>query len=1149
MNLSIKKRLFIFFFLIIGVTYAQNSKRIVIDTLFISKNEINLQYSKFIVDSIISIKLDTLLLSKTDYIFDRLNQKIHFINSSYDNIKTIVEYRIFSIQKLEFQKNKPVIKQDSSGNQKIVIHKNTYNQSITDPFLSPSLQRSGTIVRGFSIGTNRDFALNSGLRLQLSGNLSEDIEVTAVLSDQQSPIQPEGNTRTLQEVDNVYIEFKHKYARAVFGDYQFNQRVGSFGIIDKKLQGIEGNILFNSKNDLVLSYASAKGKFRVQQFLGIDGVQGPYRLTGENNERDIIVLAGTEKVYINGEEKIRGENYDYTIDYSTGEIFFTPRVVITSASRIKVEFEYSDRKFERNFFGLAAHTLMLNEKIEVGLSYFQEGDDPNSPLDLSISEEDKKILISSGNDRYLASKSGVRFVGYDTLGRPAGQYRLKDTIINSIKYTFYEYDPGGDSSFYQISFSFVGEGKGDYKKIGLGKYVFVGQGKGHYLPIIFLPMPELKRLSSFHTRINPIKKFFIKGDFSISLFDKNRFSQIDDEQNLGNAYKLKFGIDSTNLNLGSLDLGLMSFNYSERFIDKRFTPFANINEIEFERNWNINQERIANERFRNFTINIFKDYFTFRTNYGNLKKENYLESNKIETQIDFQLKEKTQSTYLFSNLKSRSEVTRTDWQRHFLSSTWNFNFFETQMKLEFERKLDKIFSYDSLLNSSFQFIESSLGLSSKHSKYFEILSSINFRIDELPIQNILSKESFSNIYTIGVKTKNVKNFYSNLFISYRNKKYYEEFKKLGRVNNNSLGIRYFSRGEFFEKFTNIDLYYEATSQRSARLEKIFIRVPKGSGNYIYKGDLNNNGVADEFEFEPTRFDGEYIVSFYPTDELFPVTDLKASFQLKLAPEKLKLKGILFDLIKPFSLLTLLRIEENSKDENLRNIYLIKWKTFQNPSTTIKGSNLIQFDLNLFENNTTFNLLFRFIERKNFNSFNITNERRFQQERFVRLRYKPIKEFANQSELLFVKNNLYSSNVASRNFLIDGVQMNTKLFYYPVKFIEASLKFEVGKSINHLTPLENVLNSNSIQFTFSYSYTEFGRINLEIERTEIILSRKDVYLPFELTRGYFAGKNYLWRIFADYRIASNLITNLSYEGRVQGKSNPIHLAQAEIRVYF
>ena len=75
-------------------------------------------------------------------------------------------------------------------------------QSLSKPLTSESIfgegiQKNGTILRGFTVGTNKDFTVNSGLRLQLSGRLSDDIEIVAALTDENTPIQPEGNTETL----------------------------------------------------------------------------------------------------------------------------------------------------------------------------------------------------------------------------------------------------------------------------------------------------------------------------------------------------------------------------------------------------------------------------------------------------------------------------------------------------------------------------------------------------------------------------------------------------------------------------------------------------------------------------------------------------------------------------------------------------------------------------------------------------------------------------------------------------------------------------------------------------------------------------------------------------------------------------------------
>ena len=154
-------------------------------------------------------------------------------------------------------------------------------------------------MRGISLGTNKDLAVNSGLRLQLSGKISDEIEIVAALTDENTPIQPEGNTERLEELDKVFIEIKHKNASGVFGDYNYITSIGEFGKIERKLQGVLGNVDIENYGGSV-SFASSRGKFNSMQLNGIDGVQGPYRLSGADNENDIIVIAGSEKVFLDG---------------------------------------------------------------------------------------------------------------------------------------------------------------------------------------------------------------------------------------------------------------------------------------------------------------------------------------------------------------------------------------------------------------------------------------------------------------------------------------------------------------------------------------------------------------------------------------------------------------------------------------------------------------------------------------------------------------------------------------------------------------------------------------------------------------------------------------------------------------------------------
>ncbi len=434
-----------------------------------------------------------------------------------------------------------------------------------------SLSVTGNKTLAIDFGSQQDAFLRQSLDLAVSGSLAPGVELTGVLTDRNTPLTAEGSTQSLQSLDRVLIELSAPQGSAALGDVTLEWKDGDFGRIERRLQGARGQWTAGGFTAAAAA-ASAQGEYRRVQFNGVDGRQGPYALTDASGRTGVAVVAGSEIVTLDGQRLKRGENADYAMDYDRGELTFTNRRTISSASRITVEYQFALNRYRRNL--AAAGGAWGAGPVRAFTRVIAESDDRGRPLDVTFDASDRAILAAAGDSATLALGAGVVAGGgdYDTV-------RTSGTLV----YAF----AGRDSGEFAVNFARVGAGLGDYAdsaSVG-GRVVYrhVGDGLGAFRIGKSLPLPESHLLWTLGAEAGrgPLR-FSAEG--AVSRLDRNTLSAVDDGDDLGGAARVSLAASGRVRGpvAGDASLALLA-----RTVGKRFEPFARLESPFAQESWGL----------------------------------------------------------------------------------------------------------------------------------------------------------------------------------------------------------------------------------------------------------------------------------------------------------------------------------------------------------------------------------------------------------------------------------------------------------------------------------------------------------------------------------------------------------------------------------
>ena len=1096
------------------------------------------------------------IIPLSDYEIDFASAKL-IVDKEIVGKKINIAYRVFPIlfTKEYAHKNMDQIEQEDPGKYDFFTLKNeTDNRDI---FSVSGLNKNGSISRGVNFGNNQDLSVNSNLDLQLSGRISDDVSIQAAISDNNLPIQPEGNTQQLQEFDRVFIKLFTENSSLIAGDYRISRPKSYFMNFNKKVQGggFSTKIItkqeLNEKDNGVfktgVNVAISRGKFSRNVINGIEGNQGPYKLQGDENERFIIILSGTERVFVNGRLMKRGQNNDYVIDYNTAELTFTPNQIINKDQRIVVEFQYSEQNYARSVIFL--ENSYQKEKLRLDFNVYSEQDSKNQPLQQDLNVAEKLLLDSIGDNLDNAVISGIDTAGFDN-----DQVRYK--LIDSLGQKVLVFSKNPDSAIYAARFRLVGMGNGDYIQIqsDANGRVFqwvapiAGVRQGDYDPSIQLVTPKKRQMMTFGAAYDFSKYTHLSVEGAFTNNDLNTFSDVDANDDQSYAVKLNLNHKQP---ISKSDSLAKTYWASKLFYEQRGRNFQFVEryrDVEFERDWNIlgtffqgneyliraqtgltKKQNFINYEFGSFIKGI--DYEGIKNGYSaNLKKGGF----------------SVQSKGSFLTTKS---INNSEFLRHYTTVSQEISGFKVGGYLEQERVLFKQGKSDTLNVSSLDrriwkaFIE--LGDSASTSQY---KLSYGESYDFLPNGEALNFAQKSENAEFDFKySKNRNSRWSGKII---NRRFLIRDSELSsrKAENTLLGkIQYDLKA--LKGFVNSNTFYQIGSGQENKREFSFLEVNDGQGTHLWN-DYNGNGIKELNEFEVAggnnNFQANYIKVFTPTNDFIRVFSNQFNQVLFLKPNALVSgeKGWKRWLGK-FSNKAAYRAERKTTLED--DIY--------NPfKTDVSDTNLISIQSSFANTfyfnriNPKFGMEYFYLNNtgKNLLTSGFESRRIIQNE--VRTRYNVNRIYSVELRLTDAQKDNRSEFFANRDFTILKQEIEPKIIYQP------SVKFRLTFSAIYADKKNDLGDETSINrsVTANLRYNQVGKGTFSMSASYIDIvfnSAENSSLAFEMLEGLTAGGNITWEVLWQRNLANNLQLNLNYGGRKSNSLKVIHTGGMQIRAYF
>ncbi|AOR28011.1 hypothetical protein FORMB_09610 [Formosa sp. Hel1_33_131] len=1096
--------------------------------------------------SVSNLKNET--ISPSLYTIDFENALLTFPNTLETDsiVVTYLSYPSF-ITKTYQELDEGIIVNSTGNLQKLYQLSQPSSKRVVLPF--DGLVSSGSISRGVTIGNNQNSVLNSELDLQISGKLNDKVTLRASIQDSNIPLQESGYSQQLDEFDQVFIEVFSERWGIRAGDIDLEDTQSYFSKFSKRVQGLSLTTNFKNEDSEFTAFASGalvRGQFSSSQFVGQEGNQGPYKLVGPNNELYVLVVSGSETVYVNGIPLQRGATEDYIIDYNAGELIFNATYPINSEMRITVDYQYSERNYSR-FIGYAG-SRYKNKKWTLGVSVYNENDLKNQPLQQSLNSEQVAILSNAGDDQTLMTAPSATPEAYNE-----NRILYQKVIDNGVE--VFEFSNNAEDELYLVNFTAVGSMQGNYKITSsnaisnIYEYVapIAGIKQGDFEPIVQLVAPVKLQVAVVNGAFKPNEKTAIEFEFAASKNDLNLYSSLDDENDTGVAGQLS--IDHQLLKTaGDWTLDVTS---DIDYVQSDFRTIQRLYRPEFNRDWNV-EPLTGNQSVPNLGDQVFavagakfshaqKGTFNYQFQHLNYKDNYEGRRHVLFTKLNLKrFQFYTNSSILETDgFNSNSMFYRSD---NRLKYSYQKGWSGVKFSTEHNEKKDVVLNQLDPISQKFQAYEVFTGIGDS-TKVFVKLGYIH-RVNDSIQNNRLAKVNASDTYYLDSKWIQTQNTNLSLYANYR------VFKSTNASTATQKSIN--SRLQYSQKLVNNLIHwntlFETNAGRLPQQDFTYVEVEPGQGSFVWF-DYNENGIQELEEFEIAQFQdlATYVRVLLPNQVYIPTHQNKLSQSLTLNPiqwanSTQASKRFWSHFYNQTSFLIDRKDKNNSASIRLNPFHstsedqLALQSNFRNQLFYNRGKQHYTVSYSYSESNARNVLSFGYVEQETF-SHQLNFSHIIQEQWLLNL----------QTNL--DKNKSASQNFSSKNYQLNETLLNPKLSY----LLDDNKRFDVyyqhQKKDNSIGGLEQ-LTQEKYGVSFTLTQNQKAAITGEFNYFSNDFSgNANTPVAYQMMEGLQPGTNFTWSLIAQKKLTKFLDLNINYFGRKSETSRTIHTGTVQLKAYF